>query len=99
MIQLPRVPALSCSRPATARKSARPNVMSSSDAPAALAALKNIFRRKIRLAVDAERHDAFRAGDAAPIAGVGVIRVDDGGAFRAQAGHGFALALRDAVQI
>jgi hypothetical protein len=38
MIQLSRNPALSCSRPATARKSARPAAMSSSEAPADAAA-------------------------------------------------------------
>ena len=38
MIQLSRKPALSCSRPATARKSARPAAMSSREAPAAAAA-------------------------------------------------------------
>ena len=139
MIQLPRAPALSCSRPETARKSAKPSAISSSDAPAALAAaaaasalpmlcappafsmmarspkgrdqgkargelaaldaLKNILRREIRVGVHAEGHDALRAGYAAPIAGVGVIRVDDGGALRAKAGHGFALAFRHAIQI
>ncbi len=38
MIQLSRSPALSCSRPDTARNSASPAAMSSSEAPAALAA-------------------------------------------------------------
>jgi hypothetical protein len=66
---------------------------------AALDTLKQIFRREIRRRVHAEGYDAFRAGYAAPIAGVSVISIDDGGAVRAKAGHGFTLAFRHAIQI
>ena len=66
---------------------------------AALDGLQGILRREIRVRVHAEGDDAARRGDAAPVAGVGIVGVDDGGGVRLEAGHHLALALRDAVQI
>ncbi len=65
----------------------------------ALDGLHGILRLEIRVRVHAEGEDAARRGHFEPIAGVDIVGVDDSRRGGVEAGHHFAFALGDAVQI